>query len=265
MNEVELHWYNQLTAKRTPEGYRHCTHCDSQRPIRFFTSRERRCVDCVLIQCTECPNRVPHRELSKDGACGNCVETPEPQTTRKNNRVVDGKKVCRGACGMLLNAFEDFYLGGGIPKSECKKCYNEKRKSRASASRSRRARYGVSERAARSVHKDMEGVTVPTEPVLAAPYAGNCSFVDWSISKRERYMLFAPADEYDPVEVFYRDNWECQLCGGQIPMDTDDYRLRASVDHVVPVVHPDFWMHGDTLANVQAAHARCNSIKGNRV
>jgi hypothetical protein len=73
-----------------------------------------------------------------------------------------------------------------------------------------------------------------------------------------------PTDRYAAADIFKRDEWTCQLCGDGI-----DRRVKwpdpwsASIDHVVPVS-----MGGaDVVSNVQAAHLRCNVVKGgvNRV
>lgn len=59
--------------------------------------------------------------------------------------------------------------------------------------------------------------------------------------------------------IYERDRWTCRLCGKGIPRDAQvPHPLAATVDHVVPLAA------GGTHepANVQAAHYRCNSIKG---
>jgi hypothetical protein len=73
-----------------------------------------------------------------------------------------------------------------------------------------------------------------------------------------------PTDRYAAVDIFERDGWVCQLCGDGIdPAAEPRSPWSASIDHVVPVS-----MGGaDVVSNVQAAHLRCNVVKGgvNRV
>lgn len=75
--------------------------------------------------------------------------------------------------------------------------------------------------------------------------------------------LSPDADQFDHVEIFERDGWVCQLCG--LPVDpTLSGRHVAdgpSLDHIVPLTRGG--LHRRT--NVQLAHMRCNSAKGNRV
>lgn len=60
------------------------------------------------------------------------------------------------------------------------------------------------------------------------------------------------------LAVFERDRWRCGLCGKRIPKSRRwPHPLSAVVDHIVPLAR-----HGEhTMANVQAAHAACNSHK----
>lgn len=62
--------------------------------------------------------------------------------------------------------------------------------------------------------------------------------------------------------VFERDDFTCKLCGGALDMGAAKaHPLAPTLDHIVPLSRG-----GDHLyANVQAAHFRCNTAKGNRV
>jgi hypothetical protein len=63
------------------------------------------------------------------------------------------------------------------------------------------------------------------------------------------------------VEVFERDKWRCHLCGKKIKRDVVvPHPLAATLDHVVPLEQ----LGPHTMANLRAAHFRCNSIKSNR-
>ena len=65
----------------------------------------------------------------------------------------------------------------------------------------------------------------------------------------------------DPLGIFERDGWVCQLCGDPIDPDRQAPDLMsASLDHVVPLA-----ARGEhTYENVQAAHLLCNIQKGAR-
>lgn len=62
-------------------------------------------------------------------------------------------------------------------------------------------------------------------------------------------------------EIFDRDRWRCQLCGGRVSRSLrHPDPLSASLDHIVPL--NDGGAH--IRANVQLAHLRCNLSKGPR-
>lgn len=69
-------------------------------------------------------------------------------------------------------------------------------------------------------------------------------------------------DRFDPVEVFDRDGWLCQICGVKTPKELrGKHRPRSpELDHVVPLslggVH--------SMANTQCACRSCNRSKSNR-
>ena len=69
----------------------------------------------------------------------------------------------------------------------------------------------------------------------------------------------ADADYVDPVDVYERDQWQCQLCGRGIDRDFKwPSPFAPSLDHVVPV------SQGGTheVSNLQATHLACNLAKG---
>lgn len=69
-------------------------------------------------------------------------------------------------------------------------------------------------------------------------------------------------EEFAPTEIAERDGWRCGLCDQPInaALASPD-PMALSIDHVVPVSRGG----EHTRANVQAAHLRCNVVKGNRV
>jgi 5-methylcytosine-specific restriction endonuclease McrA len=64
------------------------------------------------------------------------------------------------------------------------------------------------------------------------------------------------------AEIAIRDDFRCGLCGESVPMTAKvPAPLAPTVDHIVPLSKGG----DDTRGNVQLAHFRCNSVKGNRV
>lgn len=79
--------------------------------------------------------------------------------------------------------------------------------------------------------------------------------------KRERALLRTIAVEsVDPIKVFERDGWKCQLCGAKTPRKLrGTYDKRApELDHIVPLSKGG--EHG--YRNTQCACRECNGAKG---
>lgn len=68
------------------------------------------------------------------------------------------------------------------------------------------------------------------------------------------------ADRFNPIDIFERDKWRCQLCGCKTPKDSrGTYADNApELDHVVTLA--DGGNH--TRANTQCACRKCNMAKG---
>jgi hypothetical protein len=61
--------------------------------------------------------------------------------------------------------------------------------------------------------------------------------------------------------IFERDGWRCQICKRKVRRDVDvSHRLAPTLDHIIPLA--DGGTHEPS--NVQCAHFRCNSVKGDR-
>lgn len=75
-------------------------------------------------------------------------------------------------------------------------------------------------------------------------------------------MKSATIEKVNPLEVFERDGWICQLCGYSVSKLMDP-KLgdMASLDHIIPISKGG--QH--SYANTQLAHLSCNISKGNRV
>ena len=79
---------------------------------------------------------------------------------------------------------------------------------------------------------------------------------------RRARMLGVACERINPMDVFERDGWRCQLCGCSTPR-----RLRGQMvdrapelDHIIPLGGGHGGTH--TWANVQCACRRCNGEKG---
>jgi 5-methylcytosine-specific restriction endonuclease McrA len=57
-----------------------------------------------------------------------------------------------------------------------------------------------------------------------------------------------------------RDGWICQLCRKPIPENAQDKRLRASLDHIIPLAKGG--QH--TYKNSQITHVICNGKKADK-
>lgn len=90
----------------------------------------------------------------------------------------------------------------------------------------------------------------------------------WDDRRRDAYhrrrALKKAAATGAPVvfaEIAERDGWKCRLCGKRVKRSQAwPHPLSPSLDHVVPLTCGG----AHDPANVQLAHLRCNSAKGNR-
>ena len=82
----------------------------------------------------------------------------------------------------------------------------------------------------------------------------------WAMAnyRRQARLSSGPTEQIDPLIVFERDGWICQICHHEIDRSAKwPHRSSPSVDHIVPLSRG-----GDhTWANVQCAHLGCNSSK----
>jgi len=77
--------------------------------------------------------------------------------------------------------------------------------------------------------------------------------------KANRRLTF---DGVTDPQIFGRDHWTCQICGGPIDPDLPSPAPRsATVDHIIPVTRGGT----DTAPNKRAAHRICNTRRGDRV
>lgn len=67
------------------------------------------------------------------------------------------------------------------------------------------------------------------------------------------------AERIDPIVVYERDGWRCQLCGKRVLRGIDpQHAMSASLDHIVPLAAGG----AHVMSNVQLAHRVCNTRKG---
>lgn len=79
--------------------------------------------------------------------------------------------------------------------------------------------------------------------------------------QRRARLRGSDAEQFKHSDVFERDEYVCQLCGIGIDKSLEyPHPESRSIDHIVPIARGG----GHTLANVQAAHLRCNRAKGAR-
>lgn len=70
-----------------------------------------------------------------------------------------------------------------------------------------------------------------------------------------------PSELVRPIEIYLRDGWRCQICGGQVDKRSKVPHPKApTMDHIIPVS-----LGGPhTRQNLRLAHFLCNSKRGNR-
>lgn len=83
------------------------------------------------------------------------------------------------------------------------------------------------------------------------------------IANRRRAAKFSREHEkIDRDVVFERDGYLCKLCG--LPLDMDakfPHPLSPTLDHIIPINKGGHHLY----TNLQAAHFRCNTAKGDRI
>ncbi len=69
-------------------------------------------------------------------------------------------------------------------------------------------------------------------------------------------------DLVDPIAVFERDRWHCQLCGCKTPRSNRGLKVgnAPELDHILPLSKGGW----HTITNVQCACRRCNMAKGSK-
>lgn len=80
-------------------------------------------------------------------------------------------------------------------------------------------------------------------------------------ARRRARQRAAFVEDFDPIEIFERDGWVCQLCGDPVRRDVRwMHPLAPCVDHIRSFSNGG--LH--ERKNAQCSHQRCNNRKGNR-
>lgn len=80
-------------------------------------------------------------------------------------------------------------------------------------------------------------------------------------ARREARLSEQPSELVRPIDIYLRDGWRCQICGGQVDKRAKmPHPKSPTLDHIVPVS-----LGGPhTRQNLRLAHFLCNSKRGNR-
>lgn len=83
-----------------------------------------------------------------------------------------------------------------------------------------------------------------------------------SIHEYRAHKYGVESEHVDPIAVFERDKWVCQICKKKTkPSDNPKHPLRASLDHLIPLSRGGPHLY----RNCQCAHNKCNLSKGSKI
>lgn len=90
-------------------------------------------------------------------------------------------------------------------------------------------------------------------------YCKPCNRARWRETHYERAARYGVRfDVVDPLRIFERDGWRCQLCGIRVQRSGWPNPKRATLDHIIPFARGG----AHTEDNLQCACWLCNSRKG---
>ena len=80
--------------------------------------------------------------------------------------------------------------------------------------------------------------------------------------RRRARLAEVEQEDIDPIKVYERDKWTCQVCGKRVRRKPEALRdpLMASLDHVIPIAEGGHHVY----SNVRCTHLRCNLVRGAR-
>lgn len=149
--------------------------------------------------------------------------------------IIDGEKPC-GDCGrwLPLEQYNNNAHGRGRPKSMCRDC--------------ERIRNVAWRKANPTYWQEWQ--------------KANAQKVRDISNRRRAQKLNGQYEEIDRDLVFKRDGYECKLCSKPLDMGAKfPHPLSPTLDHIVPLNKGGHHLY----VNLQAAHFRCNTAKGDRV
>jgi hypothetical protein len=85
--------------------------------------------------------------------------------------------------------------------------------------------------------------------------------------RRKVRIKGAPYEVFTLEEIYLRDGGVCQICHRKTLPPHKGKRndpKKATLDHIIPVSHPDFMHVGHVRTNVRLAHFGCNSARNNQ-
>jgi 5-methylcytosine-specific restriction endonuclease McrA len=78
---------------------------------------------------------------------------------------------------------------------------------------------------------------------------------------REKIIKINTVEIVNPLVVYNRDGWVCQLCLGKIKKNSkQNDPLEATLDHIIPISKGG----EHSYKNVQCAHRQCNAVKSDK-
>lgn len=273
--------YCDSTCKNKAENARNrARRADTYKLLPF--SRMRTCLLCGrLFQVaktsqqlcsTSCRQALLRRE---DRTCAHCGKSFYPKAT-------DRITYCSRACAFAAKAAQPKLIpskpskpltppalckvcGGECPPPRSVYCSDDCRK--ASARRDQR-RYGEAKHD--RGEKQCKECGVVFHPAYGEKRRTFCSqqcsrsFLRRVAKATRRARKRAlPYEHVDPIAVFERDSWRCQICGGDAPRELRGtlVDLAPELDHIVPLAAggKHVW------DNLGLAHRRCNREKGAKV
>jgi HNH endonuclease len=199
-----------------------------------------------------------------------------------------------------IKIYKDFYLSKGQPNSWCKSCFkqdhrdkykpksgysdearnclecnqryspSQRRKSifcsRLCKDKYRRQQLKISSLNSKKVRACIAcNIIIPKTARADKKYCSEeCSskLRGRTMNVERRIRTSEPVLHFKRVDIYERDNWTCQLCLTSVnPNLAFPDPMCASLDHVIPLSRGG----SHQSSNVQLAHLRCNTSRGNKV
>lgn len=252
-------------GRRTYKGSAKCSRCSAV------------CVDCgrrrsygaQTQRCCLCERRRRSALRPRCVICG----SPFTRHTNSNGCI---QRACSFACGLVLrkqsNAIRRAELAARreVERSrkteERKRLSEERRLLRAESYRQMLQRLKAERLVIRLARAERK---CPECERLYLPIHGRRKFCSLRCTRKNGKRICKVArrarehstERIDPVAVFRRDRWCCQLCGRATPkrlLGTNNDQA-PTLDHIVPLCHPS--SPGHVWSNVQCAHRGCNTKK----